>query len=430
MEKLVGAVYIRKRSASEWLAAFVFFLPFIQAFLVELIGLPDIIKFLADVALVLLLIKIILISKQVQIGKVFYPFLILIGVFLAYVTITYFFNYQSVFYFIWGFRNYFRFYLAFSVYVLFVNWKDVQKWLKILDGLYIINFFVVIVQFVMGFRQDFLGGIFGVNKGCNGGVLAFLMIIVAKSILEFMRNEGSTVKCLTFSFMALLISALSELKFFFVMFIVIVLMATVMTKSSVKKTLFFIFGIIAVIIFSTLLSMLYDEFANFLSVSNLWEAILNPNYATKEDVGRLTAIPVLSERFLPNLWDKLFGIGLGNADSSSIAIFNTPFFDMYGSIHYSFFSYAFLYLETGFIGLLLYALFFIIAFIVALRLYRNKNADEMICQLTMIVAISCFALMFYNIVLKTEMASYLAFFILALPLISAGDTHPKENAKP
>ena len=113
VDKTFGKIYIMKRTAAEWLAAFVFFLPFVQAFLSEFLGLPDEIKFLADVALIVLLFKIFLISKSIPIAKQFFPFLVIIGTFFSYVTISYFFNYESIFYYIWGGRNYFRFYVAF-----------------------------------------------------------------------------------------------------------------------------------------------------------------------------------------------------------------------------------------------------------------------------------------------------------------------------
>ena len=177
VEKAVGKLYIRKRTVPEWLVAFVFFLPFIQALLSEFLGLPDVIKFLADVVLIFLLFKIFLISRQVQIGDALYPFLILIGIFFAYVTATYFFNYQSLFYYLWGLRNYFRFYVAFIAYVIFLKWSDVKAWLKLLDWLYVINFTVVLLQFALGYRQDYLGGIFGVQKAevlCFRYIIAFL----------------------------------------------------------------------------------------------------------------------------------------------------------------------------------------------------------------------------------------------------------------
>lgn len=416
---MLGNINIAKRTVSEWLVTFVFFLPFAQAFLSEFLRLPDEIKFLADVVLIMLLVKIFMISRDISIAKQFIPFLIIIGVFFAYVTVTYFLNYKSIFYYIWGTRNYFRFYVAFIAYVFFLKWNDIKKWLKLLDWIFVLNFFVVIAEFVLGYRQDYLGGIFGVQKGCNGGLSVFLTVILAKAVLGFMRNEESTAKGLLFAFMGLLIAALSELKIFFIIFIAIVLLAMLMTKSSVKKTVFFSLCVVMLIVFSSLLSLMYDEFAGFLSLEKLWDALTDPNYATQEDIGRFTAIPIISNKFLTNLPDKLFGMGLGNADSSSLLVFNTQFYDIYGSLHYTNFLYSFLYLETGIIGLLLYLSFFVTSFVIALRLYIQKSADEYVCQLTMIFSIICMIFIVYNAALRTEMAAYLAFFVLALPLISS-----------
>lgn len=432
-EKLFGSINIVKRTVSEWLVTFVFFLPFAQAFLSEFLRLPDEIKFLADVVLIMLLVKMFMVSRDISITKQFIPFLIIIGAFFTYVTVTYFLNYKSIFYYIWGARNYFRFYVAFIAYVFFLKWSDIKNWLKLLDWIYVLNFFVVIVEFVLGFRQDYLGGLFGVQKGCNGGLLVFLTVVLAKAVLGFMRNEESTAKCLLFAFMGLLIATLSELKIFFIIFIAIVLLAMLMTKSSVKKTVFFSLCVLMIVAFSSLLSLMYDEFSDFLSLDKLWEALLNPNYATKEDIGRFTAIPTISEYFLTSLPDKLFGIGLGNADTSSLAAFNTPFYEMYGSLHYAIFSHSFLYLETGIIGLLVYSSFFVTSFVAALKLYKSKKADECVCQLTMMFSVMCVIFMFYNVALRSETAAYLAFFVLALPLISSnsvrsvGGIHTKDS---
>ncbi len=431
MDKTFGKIYIMKRTAAEWLAAFVFFLPFVQAFLSEFLGLPDEIKFLADVALIVLLFKIFLISKSIPIAKQFFPFLVIIGTFFSYVTISYFFSYESIFYYIWGGRNYFRFYVAFIAYAVFLKWNNVKKWLKLLDWFYVVNFFAVMIQFVGGFRQDYLGGLFGVQKGCNGGLIVFLTVIISKSVLAFMRNEESTIKCLIFAFMGLFIAALAELKIFFIIFIAVVVMAAIMTKNSPKKTIFLSLSAVMIIVFSSVLSLMYDEFTGFLSIDKLWQALLNPNYATKEDIGRFTAIPTISEYFLVSIPDRLFGMGLGNADTSSLAIFNTQFYDMYGSLHYAIFSYSFLYLETGITGLLIYASFFVVSFAVSLRLYKSKKANEGVCQLAMILSVICGILMVYNAALRSEMAAYLVFFVFALPLISSRDSqyHGETAAK-
>lgn len=419
MDKAFGKIRLTKRSISEWLVAFVFFLPFAQAFLSEFLGLPDEIKFLADVVLMVLLVRMLLSIRTVPISKQFFTFLAIICALFAYVTVTYFFNYESIFYYIWGTRNYFRFYIAFVAYVFFLKWNDIKNWLKLLDWFYVINFLVVMIQFVMGFRQDYLGGLFGVQKGCNGGLLIFLTVILTRSVLAFMRNEESTLKCLLFSFMGLFVAALSELKIFFIIYIAIIIMATFMTKNSVKKTAFLLVCVVMLVAFSSLLSIMYDEFAGFLSFEKLRDALFNPNYATEEDIGRFTAIPMISEYFLQSSPDRLFGMGIGNADTSSLSIFNTPFYDMYGSLHYAIFSYSFLYLETGLIGLLLYVSFFVASFVISFKLYKSKRADECMCQLSMIFSVICLIFMVYNIALRSESSAYLAFFVLALPLISS-----------
>lgn len=418
MDNSIGKIYIKKRSFCEWLTAFVFFLPFFRATFLELLGIPDIISFLADVALVFIITNIIIVNKKLQIHRIFYPYVVLVCVFFVYVTITYLFNYQSFFYYFWGLRNYFRFYVAFIVYVVFLQWDDVERWFKILDWIYIINFLVIIVQFFMGFRQDNLGGIFGVQKGCNGMVLFFITVIIARYILLFMRNESSAFKCLSFSFIALFISAVAELKFFFVLFLLVAILSAVITKNSFKKILFLVLGALLVMVFSMVLVTLYESFSGFLSYENIWQALVNPNYATKEDIGRFTAIPAISNRFLTSWYDRLIGMGLGNADYSSVALFNTPFFVLHRDSHYMLMTYSFLYLETGILGLIQYATFFIISIVVSLKLYKTKLADSFACQLCFVFSIVCFALMVYNAELRTEIA-YLAFFVLATPLISA-----------
>ena len=408
---------IKKRSVSEWMLYFVFFYPFLQAALTEWIGVPDIIKFLIDACLIYLLIEMFF-HPSIYINKSLMPFFALVVIFLFYTLITYFFNFQSPFYYLWGLRNNFRFYVAFFAFVLLVQWDDVKKWFNALEFLYVINFFVILVQFFGGKEQDFLGGIFGVQRGCNGSLVLFLTIIVGKSILEFMRGEGKAIKCFIIAASSLLISAMSELKFFFVIFIIILLLSALMTKQSLKKLLFLIFSAIAIGFFASILSAWYKSFDSFLSFENLLNALVNPNYATDEDIGRFTAIPVISENFLQGFWDKLFGMGLGNADESSLAIFHTPFYDSYHTFHYSYFSYAMMFLETGFWGLVLYISFFIMTTVSSVVVYRKGIGEPMFCQLTTICSIVCIILTFYNSSLRSESA-YFMFLILALPFISA-----------
>lgn len=404
---------------------FIFFFPAAQAFLTELLPIPDAIKFLCDGFLVLLLLKLFS-QRFTKIDNYSMPFVVIVGLFFFITLVGYLFNYQSVFYYLWGLRNNIRMFVAFFAFAYLADWEDANGWIKALDVLFVINFAVVILQYFSGYGQDYIGGIFGTSKGCNGSLLIFLCIVFAKTILSFMRGEEKMSKCIFVSVASLLVSTLSELKMFFILFILILFMASFMTAHSIKKTLFFAFGAVLVVLFSTLLTVLYKDFTDFLSFDSLIKALTDTGYATDEDIGRFTALPVISQRFLPGFFRKLFGLGLGNCDSSSLSMFNTPFFKSHQTVHYSYFSYAFLFLETGFVGLALYASFFVASFFVSRKLKKLEMADEFACQMSIILSVISLILLVYNSSLRMEIG-FMLFFVLALPIISANEQRESDD---
>ena len=404
---------------------FIFFFPAAQAFLTELLPIPDAIKFLCDGFLVLLLLKLFS-QRFTKIDNYSMPFVVIVGLFFFITLVGYLFNYQSVFYYLWGLRNNIRMFVAFFAFAYLADWEDAKGWIKALDVLFVINFAVVILQYFSGYGQDYIGGIFGTSNGCNGSLLIFLCIVVAKTILSFMRGEEKMSKCIFVSVASLLVSTLSELKMFFILFILILFMASFMTAHSIKKTLFFAFGAVLVVLFGTLLTVLYKDFTDFLSFDSLIKALTDTGYATDEDIGRFTALPVISQRFLPGFFRKLFGLGLGNCDSSSLSMFNTPFFESHQTVHYSYFSYAFLFLETGFVGLALYASFFVASFFVSRKLKKLEMADEFACQMSIILSMISLILLVYNSSLRMEIG-FMLFFVLALPIISANEQRESDD---
>lgn len=404
---------------------FIFFFPAAQAFLTELLPIPDEIKFLCDGFLVLLLLKLFS-QRFTKIDNYSMPFVVIVALFFFITLVGYLFNYQSVFYYLWGLRNNIRMFVAFFAFAYLADWEDAKGWIKALDVLFVINFAVVILQYFSGYGQDYIGGIFGTSKGCNGSLLIFLCIVFAKTILSFMRGEEKMSKCIFVSVASLLVSTLSELKMFFILFILILFMASFMTAHSIKKTLFFAFGAVLVVLFSTLLTVLYKDFMDFISFDSLTKALTDTGYATDEDIGRFTALPVISQRFLPGFFRKLFGLGLGNCDSSSLSMFNTPFFESHQTVHYSYFSYAFLFLETGFVGLALYASFFVASFFFSRKLKKLEMADEFACQMSIILSVISLILLVYNSSLRMEIG-FMLFFVLALPIISANEQRESDD---
>lgn len=419
-----GLVYVQKRTLPEWLVWFVFLFPFFTPMLTEFIGLPGFVKYSVDLAYITAFLFIFF-RRQTAVNKKLMPFVLFFIFFLLYTFVVYLFNFQSPFYYLWGVRNNFRFYILFVLFAVFFNEDEVQKCFKILDFLFWINMFVTLFQFfALNLHQDYLGGIFGASKGCNGYSIVFLIIITTKSLISFMNGVESGVKCFVKVGVALLIAAMAELKFFFIIFIVILILSSVLTEFSWRKFLLVFGSSLLIMLTAALLVTIFESFENFLSLENIWRVATQKNYASNNDMNRFSAVPTISERFLTSWVSRLFGMGLGNCDTSAVALFNTPFYDNYVDLHYSVFSVSFLFLETGYVGLITYFAFFVMCLIYSIKSLRKKTGNIFFNQMAIVIAIICFTLTFYNSSLRTE-AGFWIYFVLALPFI---ETRKESNA--
>ncbi len=420
MQKSVSSLtklHIKKYSLLQWLAYFVLFMPFFLAFFIDILRIPSFIKYTIDIAWVMGIVLLFM-RRKIVFDKNLLPFLVFIAGFFLYVFIGYVLNYQSVFYFLWGFRNNFRFYFAFIIFCMLFTEEHAEFGLKIMDILFWVNVVVSLFQFfVLGLEQDFLGGIFGTEKGCNAYSLVFFTIVLSKSLLLFMEKKESAFKCFFKCGLILVISALAELKFFFVAFVIVLFLSTMLTSFSWRKFFVIFLSALLLVFASSILSQLFGSDGD-ISFENLINLITAKNYATENDLSRFGAVPTISKSIMKNPMERLFGLGLGNCDTSTFAICNTPFYQIYSFLHYNWFSSAFLFLETGFVGLVSYLLFFVMCLAFSHKQSKREGANKLFCHMAMIMSVICITLTFYNASLRVEVA-YMIYFILALPLIDS-----------
>jgi hypothetical protein len=409
-----------------WLIIWIVALPLMWGVLFHLLALPEFVKYTADVAWVCLLF-FMLSGSRIHIEKKIVP-LVLIGVgFFLYSLILYLLNYQSLLYFLWGMRNNFRFYILFFAVTLYVRDRDIDRLFGFLDILFWINFPITLVQyFSLGFERDDLGGIFGTNVGVNSFTILFFTIVLSRSLLRYMEREESFWVCGAKCATALFISALAELKFFFVFFLIILIMATLLTSFSWRKFFVFLVCALLVSVASSLLVSLFG-FEDFMSFESVWKNATQAHYSSDKTVNRLSAIPTLANTVVPNWDDRVFGMGLGNCDTSSFAIFNTPFFQVHGYLRYTYFSIAFLFLEVGYVGLLLYVAFFTVCAVLIWNRIRRGRCNPMHGRIALIMAVLAHILVVYNAVLRTE-AGYLVFLILASAFLEREEDDPEWDA--
>lgn len=412
---MTGEIYIKKRTMPQWFAVFTVIVPFLFGFLFETLKVPQLLKFSIDVMWFVLFVLMVC-KKNLEFKKSITPLLVLVVLFFVYTLILHLINIQSPFYFVWGVRNNFRFYVAFFAFIYFLREDDAESLLKLMDVLFWVNVVLSFIQFfALGYKQDYLGGIFGTSKGCNAYSIIFFSITLTRSLLLYMSGKEKTLSCFSKCGFALIISALAELKAFFLFFVLITVIATFITSFSKRKLLFIIIGVLFLGVSITLLETVFNIEGEF-TLEKIFELITSENYSSQKDVGRLTAIPTISKKILNEPIEQLFGLGLGNCELSDISIFNTPFYNTYKDLHYYWFSSAFLFLETGIIGFAIYLLFFIFIFIYSLNHLKKGIGNKLYCQMAIILAVMCVILTFYNGSLRTE-AAYMMFFALALPFI-------------
>lgn len=410
-------LYIKRRTVPQWLVYFLLIMPFAFGLLIDFLGLPTIVRFALDFALVGLLI-IMFSRMQNRVKRVMVPIVIYFSLLCLYLIANYIVNFQSFLYFIWGFRNNYRFVFAFIAFVSFVDYDDAEQYLKYFDVLFWINFVVCLIQFyLLGYKQDFLGGLFGVSVGCNAYLNIFLCIVTVKSLIYFLNKKEKFIFVALKLFAAFFISALSELKFFYIEFIVILCVVSLITKFTWKKVGIIALSLVGVVIGVAVLISIFPEYMGQFTIELLYEsAASDKGYTSSGDINRLSAISTISKDMFSKWYHYFVGFGLGNCDLSSISVFNTPFYEAHSDINYNWFSHAFMYLETGYIGLIFFFGLFILFFILARKSYKKGFADPNHCQITMTIALLCILISIYNASLRTD-SVYMVSFILALPFI-------------
>lgn len=414
---------IKRKSLAQWLIWCIIVLPFLFYLLFDLLKLPRFIMYSFDVCWMGLLMLNILTNKKAKPYDV-RALSTCIIIFLIYTAVNYIFNYQSIFYYIWGLRNNFRFYVFFLAVICYMNYEHIMDYLKMMDTLFWINAVVSLVQFyIFHKRGDHTGGLFGTTKGVNAYTIIFLSIVLSKSILMYLRREERIELCLLKVAVALVIIAHAELKVSILILILVGGMALLLVNFSWRKLLIIAVGILAIIVGTTFIGRMFGDGSNsWFNLENLLElAWSEKGYTQTGDLNRLAAIFQINKRFDFTWNEKLFGLGLGNCDTSSVSLFNTPFSSRYFSMHHTWFSIAMIYLETGYCGIIQYLGLFILCYVLA-RKKKQERGNELYCMMAMIMAAVCCVLFPYNASLRVE-SGYMAYFIMALPFVYTNKGH-------
>lgn len=318
---------------------------------------------------------------------------------------------------IWGSRNVYRFVLFFSSCVVLLEKKDVARFQAAFPKIYVINAIIAIFQyFVLGLKGDYIGGLFGTIQGCNGALTIFLNIALSYFIAGYLSGNEKLSKIIVYSILYFLVAALSETKGNYIFFVLIVAVALLVSKKSLKT-----FGIICVAFVSVgagiyFLNKYFPGSLDFLLDLNEVNRYMNASYFETVTFTRNAALSVANKVFFKdNSWLYLFGYGIGACDTSSF--FSSPFFDMYGYMNYRQLSSSMTVLQNGYTGLAVYFAFFVYLFLVGL--FKSGKCEDANAKQIMIMT-CCLAFFAIGDSFYASLyidAAYWLFFALAIPLV-------------
>lgn len=330
---------------------------------------------------------------------------------------------------VWGYRNIVRYFMYFYTCIVFLKKSDIDIVLRVVSIVFWVSVPLCAVEkFLVQYPEgtivgDMVGGVFwnfsGSNLPLNLIICLYLILIASRYFNRAIKTWFFVVTLIAATFMA----ATAELKVYFAEMIVILIAAMMGKGISWRSIGTVLLGAVALAAASSYFVMLNagtsTTYASNYSLQGYIDyATRDSGYTGSNDLNRFTGIGTVATTIFNNDPLKLlFGIGLGNADYTNF--FSTSFYDQHYSMHYQWFHAIWMFVENGYVGVILYLAIIIVA-CHACAMYVPVGRIRTMTRVTCVLMIVLF---FYNITLRMEPSGYLLMLIIAIPYIYAMEDH-------
>lgn len=394
------------KSMNRMLYAAVFYM-FIMGFLIHDIGFPIGIMALLDAIVAFgLLFSLLFLSKRKPYIKAnptiaVFVILLIVGVMNALVKRV------SLMLILDGIRNSFRGMATFTVAVCLIQKDTTKRIIRLIESFFRINIVVCTIQyFLLDIRQDECNGLFGAGK-MNSWTNLLLCIIAIYYISRYLNRLIPLHLVVINVVLCLYIAILAELKFFFFEIILIAMMLIWLEKPSLRTFVLCVVGSVVLFSMITLFLAFWGD-STIFTREGLWEYFnrdQSVGYSSLGDWGRIGGIAKATRKFFSRDLN-LFGMGLGYCG------YDTPFYSGYGWLHYILFSYIFVFMEQGWLGIIGYVTFFVINILtIRKKKKKAKTPDaKVIYDISMVMSVIGIVVMIYN----STVTGYPAFFLFLI----------------
>lgn len=326
---------------------------------------------------------------------------------------------------IWGYRNIVRYFMYFYTCIVFLKKSDLDIVLRVVSAVFWMSVPLCaaekfLVQYPEGtIVGDMVGGVFwnfsGSNLPLNVVICLYMILITSRYFDKEITTRFFVITLVAATFMA----ATAELKVYFAEMVIILVAALIGKKLSLRSMVVLILGAVALMAASSYFILL--NAGNSTTYANSYSLQGYLDYATRDtgydgtgDLNRFTGIGTVADIIFHNEpLSLLFGIGLGNADYTNF--FSTSFYSQHYSLHYQWFHAIWMFIENGYVGVILYIAIIVIAWCACSK-YIPIGRTRTMVQVTCILMVVFF---FYNITLRMEPTGYLLMLIMSIPYIYA-----------
>lgn len=389
----------------------------VMLWLRDVMHFPSAITYVTDVLLVMILFFNVFQKSKVRIFKDVVPqYVIVVGIVIC-MLLGAIINVVDPLLVLWGMRNNLRFFLFFFVCINILDKTDVLNIIKGFKIFFWINTLMCTIQFFLfGLKGDFLGGFFGVSRGCNGYLNVFLCIICAIIIADYFATKSNIYGLFLYLAATLYVAILAELKVFYIELIIMIAFVIIMSKPSLKTVLISIAFVVSFIVGAVVLFIYDPKSFGVLFDADILEFYVTGNgYTNSGDLNRFTAVEQIYTQFFEgDYFRSLFGFGLGNCEYSQFDFLQSDFSKAYGRLNYRWFTHAWVYLEQGFIGLTM-----LISFFVSIIMYAGKKMvteNRYYMTIAVVFVPTCILGIMYNSSIQVENC-YVIAFMCAIPYI-------------
>lgn len=400
-------------------------------YLINDFGFPSFLNYFTD--FITLVLFILYLKDGLVITKRESIFVLLCAIFFILGLISIIFSSESFLLYMWSLRTYGRFFIWVLIVAKYFHIEKLDDLFRKANQFLIINFILMIFQyFFLGLRSDYLNGFFGSYTGGNAALNTFFVILTIENFTSWILKKRPARQCLFYIVLMCLMSAMNEIKYYYVEFALIAGLSMIVSMKGVKQKKFLqravkvaFVTIILVFIGHEVLITLYPGFANFFEKEILLD-YLTRSYNSNKILyvhgvpisNRFSSYGIINKYFLTDIIKNYIGIGMGVSEYTTF--FQSKFHKIYGKIALSGYLFPQILLETGIIGLLTYASIYLVFFFQAYKLtIKEKDISYKVFYLTSaITAILGIFMCAYNSALKIESSGYIFFFIMAIPYVT------------